>query len=89
MTAYTPRHARRKDPLVYFTTRKFWTDLTERSLSTAAQAALGGVTADGFGLIDLGSWQGVGVLAGTAAVIAVLKAFAVGRGDDPDAGLGD
>lgn len=68
---------------MYFMTRKFWTDLAERAISTAAQAALGGVTADGFGLIDLGSWQGVGVLAGTAAAIAILKAFAVGRkGDD-------
>lgn len=66
---------------MYFTTRQFWHDLTERTVSTAAQAALGGVTADAFGLLEIQSWQGVGVLAGTAAVVAVLKAFAVGRKD--------
>lgn len=71
---------------MYFTSGKFWTDLVERSLSTAAQAALAGVTADSFGLLDISSWQSVGVLAGTAALIAVLKAFAVARGGDEEAG---
>ena len=66
---------------MYFTTRKFWHDLAERTVSTAAQAALGGVTADAFGLLNIESWQGVGVLAGTAGLVAVLKAFAVGRKD--------
>lgn len=74
---------------MYFTTRKFWTDLAERAVSTAAQAALGVVGASAFGLIDINSWQAVGAAAGTAALIAVLKAFGVGRGTDSEDGLGD
>ena len=69
---------------MYFTTPKFWTDLTERTVSTAAQSALGVVTASAFDLIDLASWGAVGAVAGTSALVAVLKAFAVGRGqEDP------
>ena len=73
---------------MYFTTRKFWTDLSERAISTAAQAAIGVVGASSFGLIDINSWQAVGAAAGTAALVAVLKAFGAGRGDD-EGKLGD
>lgn len=73
---------------MYFTTSKFWTDLTERAVSTAAQSALGVATASAFGLVDIASWQAVGVAAGTAAVVAVLKAFGAGRGKSPEDGLG-
>lgn len=68
---------------MYFTSRKFWSDLAERSVSTAAQSALGVVTAAGFGLLEIDSWQAVGVAAGSAGVIAVLKAFGAGRGTEP------
>lgn len=73
---------------MYFTTRKFWTDLAERAISTAAQAAIGVVGASSFGLIDINSWQAVGAAAGTAALVAVLKAFGAGRGRDVEEGLG-
>lgn len=68
---------------MYFTRKQFWTDLTERAVSTAAQSALGVAAASAFGLVDLASWQAIGVAAGTAGLVAVLKAFSVGRGDAP------
>ena len=74
---------------MYFTTRKFWTDLAERAISTAAQAAIGVVGASSFGLIDINSWQAVGAAAGTAALVAALKAFGAGRGRDVEEGLGE
>jgi type IV secretory pathway TrbL component len=70
---------------VYFTTGKFWADLTERAISTGAQSALGVVTAASFGLVELASWGAVATVAGTSALVAVLKAFAVGRGTEPEA----
>lgn len=70
---------------MYFTTQQFWTDLTERTVSTAAQSSLGVVTAAAFDLIDLTSWGAVGAVAGTSALVAVLKAFAVGRGAEAPA----
>lgn len=68
---------------MYFTTGKFWGDLTERAVSTGAQSALGVVTAASFGLVELASWGAVATVAGTSALVAVLKAFAVGRGTEP------
>lgn len=67
---------------MYFATRKFWTDLVERTVSTAAQSALGVVAAASFGLLELNSWKAVAAAAGGAALIAVLKAFSVARTDD-------
>lgn len=71
---------------MYFTTRKFWTDLTERTVSTAAQAALGVVAADSFGVLEIDSWQAVAVAAGAAGVVAILKAFSAGRGKEEELG---
>jgi hypothetical protein len=64
---------------MYFLKRSFWSDLVERTASTAAQAALGVVTASAFGILDVASWTTVAAVAGTAGLVAVLKAFAVSR----------
>lgn len=58
--------------------RAFWIDLADRSISTAAQAALGLATAVSFNLLhpDFG---GIIAVVGTAALISVLKALAVAR----------
>lgn len=71
---------------MYFTTRKFWTDLTERTVSTAAQAAIGVVSAASFGFLEIDSWQAVGAAAGAAGVVAILKAFSAGRGKEEELG---
>lgn len=71
---------------VYFVSRKFWTDLAERSVSTIAQSALGVVTASAFGILELDSWETVGAVALTAGLVSVLKAFALGRPGDATTG---
>lgn len=74
---------------MYFTKPGFWSDLSERAISTAAQAALGVVSAGAFGFLEIASWQAVGVAAGAAAVVAVLKAFSTGRTGTPEEPAGD
>lgn len=72
---------------MYFTTRAFWADLTERVVSTAAAGAIAVVTAASFDLVEVDSWQAVGAAAGVAGLMSFLKAFALGRGEpvpDPD-----
>lgn len=59
-------------------------DLIERAISTAAQAALAVMTVDGFGLIDVKSWVAVGVAAGTAAAISVVKSLTAFKIGNPD-----
>lgn len=58
--------------------RTFWIDLADRSISTAAQAALGLVTAAGFNLLHPDPIAAAAVI-GTAAIISILKALAVAR----------
>jgi len=63
-------------------------DAIERIVSTAAEAALGVVTAAGFGLVSLDSWAAVGVAAGSAALAAALKALAAFKiGNEDSASL--
>lgn len=59
-------------------------DLVERAVSTAAQAALAVATAGAFDLVDVKSWVAVGVAAGTAAVLSVLKSLVGFQVGDPD-----
>ena len=59
-------------------TRAFWIDAGDRVVSTAAQAGLGVATAAGFNLLEIDA-AGIGAVIGTAALISVLKAFAVVR----------
>lgn len=69
-------------------TRKFWMDLTERVISSAAGGALavlvpGEVTGDG----SVG-WQAVLIGAGTAALVSLLKGVIASRtGDGESASL--
>lgn len=65
-----------------YTSKSFWTDLAERVVSTAAQAAIGVLTAGAVGLIGV-DWQNVASIAGLAALLSVLKAFAKGKSTEP------
>lgn len=58
--------------------RAFYEDLGDRVVSTAAQAALGIATAQSFDLLHV-DLLGFAAIVGTAALISVLKAFAVAR----------
>ncbi len=64
-------------------TRAFWKDTAERAISTAAQAAIGLLSADGLGVLDV-DWGDVGSVSGLAALIAVLKALVASRVNDPE-----
>jgi len=54
--------------------KDFWVSLTERALSTGAQAAIAAITAAGTGLIDT-DWTGIGSIVGMAIVLSVLKSL--------------
>lgn len=63
-------------------TRLFWKDTAERVLSTAAQAAIGILTADGvLGVADVDFEAGASIVA-LAALVSFLKALVAGRGVD-------
>ena len=71
--------------------KSFWRATAERTISTAAQAALAMLGADGLGVIDV-DWGQVGSVSGLAAVLAVLKALAAsqtGSSDSPSLGGGE
>ena len=55
-------------------TRVFWKDTAERTVATAAQAAVAMLSADGLGVLDV-DWADVGSVSGLAALLAVLKAL--------------
>ncbi|OII27936.1 hypothetical protein BIV04_03245 [Frigoribacterium sp. MCBA15_019] len=64
-------------------TPTFWKDAAERAISTAAQAAIGVLTAGSIGLVDI-DWASTGSIAGLAAVVSLLKsivASGIGNGD--------
>lgn len=64
-------------------TPTFWKDAAERAISTAAQAAIGVLTAGSIGLVDV-DWASTGSIAGLAAVVSILKsivASGIGNGD--------
>lgn len=55
-------------------TAAFWKATAERVLSTAAQAAIAILTADGFNLLNI-RWQGVLATVGLAALLSLLKSL--------------
>lgn len=61
---------------------KFWVDATDRAISTIAQAAIGALTADVTGIIDI-DWMQVGSIAGLAGLVSLLTSIAF-RGRDPE-----
>lgn len=66
-----------------WSTGAFWGDLVERVVRTAAQAALGVVTAGAMGILDV-EWNTVASVSGLAAVVAFLTAFVAGGSGDPE-----
>lgn len=69
-------------------TPAFWKDVAERAVSTAAQAAIGVLTAGAVGLVDV-DWAATGSIAGLAAVVSVLKSLVAGTSGDGTASLVD
>ena len=65
-----------------WTSGAFWSDTIERVVRTAAQAALGVITAGSMGILDV-NWGTVGSISGLAAVVAFLTAFVAGGTGDP------
>ncbi|WDS51659.1 holin [Microbacterium phage Barnstormer] len=57
----------------------FWADLAERVVSSAAGGALAVITASSFALGSVESWGAVGVGAGTAALVSLLKGIVAAR----------
>lgn len=55
-------------------TKAFWKDTVERVVSTAAQVAIGVVTADGFDLVNFDLKAAASVI-GVAALASFLKAL--------------
>ncbi|MFI6477345.1 holin [Nonomuraea sp. NPDC050663] len=62
-------------------TGSFWADTIERTVRTAAQAALATIGGNAIGLFDV-DWATVGQISGLAAVVAVITAFAAGSTGD-------
>ena len=67
---------------MFFTSRKFWVDAIERTVSTAAQTllALAGVAATELVTLD---WPAILIASGLAGALALTKAFALGGLTDP------
>lgn len=58
--------------------KEFWQDLGDRSVSSAAGAALSVLGAGGLGIVTA-DWQSVVSISLMAGAISILKAFAVAR----------
>lgn len=69
-----------------WTTKRFWADLVERSVSTFVQAGLAVVIAGGATTITGVDWKLAASTAALAAVIAVAKAFIVADPTDTQTG---
>ncbi len=59
-------------------TSLFWKDTAERVVSTAAQAAIGVLTADGVDLANIDLKAGLSIV-GAAALVSFLKALVAGK----------
>lgn len=59
-------------------TKLFWKDTAERVVSTAAQAAIGLLTVDGFDVANFDLETGAAVV-GVAALVSFLKALVADR----------
>jgi len=69
-------------------TPTFWKDAAERAVSTAAQAAIGVLTAGAVGLVDV-DWAATGSIVGLAAAVSILKSLVAGTSGDGSASLVD
>jgi hypothetical protein len=68
---------------MFFTTKKFWSDLAERAASTAGQAFVGVFSGSALVLQEI-NWALVGGTVGVAVALSVGKAFALGRSQAED-----
>ena len=64
--------------------RKFLTDLAERAISTAAQAALSLIGIDALFDSFNADWQAIASVAAGGAVLSVLKGLAARHTGDPN-----
>ncbi|WP_067201139.1 holin [Microbacterium sp. XT11] len=78
------RRLRAQRPLF---TARFWADTAERVITSAAGGALAVASASTFVLGAPDSWAAMGVGAGTAALVSLLKAIVASRGGTGSASL--
>ena len=67
-------------------TAAFWVATAERAARTAAQVAVGCVTANGTNLTDM-DWQGALSIVGAATLLSVLMSVAASGAGAPGPGL--
>jgi hypothetical protein len=79
---WRPRRSPREPVGVAVWTKYFWKDAAERAVATAAQSAVAVLGADGLNLFDVNALDVLSV-AGLAGLLAVLKAIAASRLNDP------
>ena len=65
-----------------YASKTFWVSTIDRAVSTFAQGAIGALTAEVTGLVDI-DWIGVGSVAGLAALVSILQSVAF-RGKDTE-----
>ncbi|MBE5453521.1 hypothetical protein E3G52_000385 [Mycobacteroides abscessus] len=65
-------------------TKQFWLDAVERAIRAAAASVSGVFVADA--TVATVSWEGVGVVAATAALVSLLLSVQGSRIGDPDSG---
>ncbi|MDR6868730.1 putative nicotinamide N-methyase [Microbacterium resistens] len=68
-------------------TARFWADIAERVITSAAGGALAVVTLDGFNLIAGDTPMAIAIGAGTAALISLFKGVAAAGGGTGSASL--
>ncbi|WP_424936660.1 MULTISPECIES: holin [Bacteria] len=64
-------------------TARFWADLVERVITSAAGGALAALTATGFDIGSPAAWIGVAAGAGVAALVSLLKGIAASGSGSP------
>lgn len=65
-------------------TAKFWEDLGERAVMTAAQSAISTIGVDGMVDAFALDWRAIGGIAVGAAVLSVAKSLAAGLKGNPE-----
>lgn len=71
----------------FLASRKYWSDVIERAIKTAAQIAAATLTANATGLLDA-DWSAVASVAGLGALLSVLTSVGSGYVGDDSAHLG-
>lgn len=67
--------------------KTFWAQALERALKTTSQTAIGLLSTDGLGILEV-EWWGVASVAGLAAILSILSSLAsAGTGPDTSPSL--